>query len=98
MKGGGQRCGDQQNREAGHERIAEPLHVAKQVVDALADRQAAAVPRKQELPPMQAKDLNAAERPAEALLLQTARRPLAPSAKGAWRQASKRSRPSRSRT
>ena len=67
----GQRRRKQQEGETKHQDVAKPLHIAKQVVDALSDRQALAVARLQQAAPVQPQDLDSTQRPTKALLLES---------------------------
>src|SRR5439155_25786122 len=61
----------QEDGEADGQQIAEPVHAAEEVMEALAPGEVQLMSgKRQQLPPLAAKDLDAAERPAEPLFLQ----------------------------
>ena len=67
---GGRGRRQQEKREARHQNVAEPLHVAEEIVDALGYRQALAVAGHEHSTPVKSQDLHASQRPAKALLLE----------------------------
>ena len=71
MDGGGDGGQQQEEGEADGQQVAEPVHAAEEVMEALAPGEVQPMSRKrQQLPPLPAQDLDAPERPAEPLLLQ----------------------------